>query len=135
MPERAIGWKCIETKVVKPQIFIVMSESKLNDELRYLLLKELDNNPNLSQRELAGIVGISLGKTNYCLKALVDVGLVKVVNFAKSKSKFNYAYVLTPKGISEKTAVTLRFLKAKQKQYEALEKEISDLRREAANNN
>ena len=112
-----------------------MPDSKLSDELHYLLLRELDNNPNLSQRELASIVGLSLGKTNYCLKALIDVGQVKVDNFAKSKSKLNYAYVLTPKGLREKAAVTLRFLKEKQKQYEALEKEISDLRREAAKNN
>ena len=106
----------------------------MDDEIRYRLLKHIEENPEQSQRKLAKAMGISLGKTNFCIKALVDVGLVKVVNFAKSKNKLNYAYVLTPKGLSEKAAVTVRFLKAKQTQYEVLEKEICNLKREAARN-
>lgn len=103
----------------------------LPDELRYQILKELESNPSVSQRELARLVGISLGKTNYCLKALVGAGWVKAGNFAKSENKMNYAYVLTPKGISEKAAVTIRFLKKKQAQYEQLEQEIVELKIEA----
>lgn len=108
-----------------------MSESALPDELRYRLLKELEANPEVSQRQLAEVVGISLGKTNYCLKALVEAGLVKVGNFAKSESKLSYAYLLTPKGIKEKAAVTVRFLKKKQAQYQQLEHEIASLKKEA----
>lgn len=104
----------------------------LPDELRYQILKELESNPSVSQRELARLVGISLGKTNYCLKALVGAGWVKAGNFAKSENKINYAYVLTPKGLSEKAAVTVRFLKKKQAQYEQLEQEIVELKIEAS---
>lgn len=108
-----------------------MVGSKLmDDEIRYRLLKHIEENPEQSQRELAKAMGISLGKTNFCIKALVDVGFIKVVNFAKSSNKLKYAYVLTPQGLSEKAAVTVRFLKAKQRQYEQLEKEIADLKQE-----
>lgn len=107
-----------------------MTESALSDELRYTLLKELEMNPNLTQRELAKTVGISLGKANYCLKALVGAGWVKAGNFAKSDNKAGYAYFLTPKGFSEKAEVTLRFLANKQLQYEALEREITELKKE-----
>lgn len=106
----------------------------MDDEIRYRLLRHIEQNPEQSQRELAKAMGISLGKTNFCVKALVDVGMVKVVNFAKSKSKLNYAYVLTPMGLAEKAAVTIRFLKTKQKQYEELEKEINDLIKETSRN-
>ncbi len=104
----------------------------LSDDLRYQLLKELDANPEISQRALAKSVGISLGKTNYCLKAIIEAGWVKTGNFVRSEKKLNYAYVLTPKGLKEKTAVTVRFLKHKQEQYELLEKEIRDLKKEAS---
>lgn len=108
-----------------------MPESSISDELRYQLFKELQANPEISQRELAQQVGVSLGKTNYCLKALIEAGWVKVGNFARSSNKLNYAYLLTPKGVSEKAAVTVRFLKKKQIQYEQLEKEIALLKKEA----
>jgi len=111
-----------------------MTDSVLPDDLRYQFLKELASNPDISQRELAKIVGISLGKTNYCLRALTEAGWIKVGNFARSDNKMNYAYVLTPKGLSEKAAVTVRFLKKKQAQYELLEQEISDLQKEASEN-
>lgn len=103
----------------------------LHDDLRYQLLKALENDPTLSQRQLAEKMGLSLGKTNYCLKALIEAGLVKVGNFAKSNTKINYAYFLTPNGIKEKAAVTRRFLKNKQLQYEQLEQEIAELKKEA----
>jgi len=107
-----------------------MSSPQVPDELRYLLLKAITQNPEISQRELAHLVGVSLGKTNYCLKALVEAGLVKVGNFARSNRKLNYAYMLTPKGVAEKTAVTVRFLKKKQIQYVQLRREIETLKGE-----
>lgn len=106
-------------------------DKRLSDELRYQILKELKSNPSISQRELAGLVGISLGKANYCLKALIGSGWVKVGNFVRSNNKLKYAYLLTPQGLAEKAAVTVRFLNLKQEQYEQLEKEINSLKKEA----
>lgn len=104
----------------------------LTEENRYQLLKLLEQNPSLNQRELAKAMGLSLGKTNYCLNALIEKGLVKAANFKRSKTKLNYAYFLTPKGLDEKARVTLQFLKRKQQEYEALVKELEELQREAA---
>jgi len=104
----------------------------LSDENRYKLLKILETNPDVNQRELAKTLGISLGKTNYCLKALIEKGLIKMDNFRRSKNKGNYAYFLTPKGIEEKAKVTIQFLDRKQKEYERLAQEIEQLRAEAA---
>lgn len=106
--------------------------SILTDEIHYQLLKMLKQNPNLTQRELASELGISLGKTNYCLKAMIERGWVKVDNFRRNKSKMNYAYLLTPKGLEEKARVTLRFLKRKQEEHDALIRELEELRKEAA---
>jgi len=108
-----------------------MTEKILSDELRYQLLKQLELNPEISQRELSRVVGISLGKTNYCLRALIEAGWVKVGNFATSEHQLNYVYLLTPKGLSEKADVTVRFLQRKQLQYERLELEIAMLKTEA----
>ncbi len=107
-----------------------MNSMDLKDELRYKLLKALEDNPSLSQRELASLMGVSLGKTNYCVKALMDAGFIKMSNFAKSTNKTRYAYCLTPKGIKEKADVTLRFLNAKEKQYELIQAEITRLKNE-----
>jgi EPS-associated MarR family transcriptional regulator len=104
----------------------------LTDEDRYMLLRRLAANPRISQRELARELGISLGKTNYCLTALIAKGLLKVQNFKNSKNKRAYAYLLTPGGIQEKARVTLSFLDRKTAEYEALQHEIDVLRREAA---
>lgn len=103
----------------------------LNDEYRYRILKLLAADPHASQRRIADELGISLGRANYCLKALVDKGLVKVNNFRNSANKRAYIYLLTPNGIEEKTKVTLRFLKMKLDEYENLEREVAQLRREA----
>lgn len=108
-----------------------MQNTVIDNETHYWLLKKIEANPKISQRELAKELGISLGKVNYCLKALVNVGLVKVGNFVRSNNKSGYAYSLTPAGVKEKTAVTLRFLKYKQKQYEQLRLEIEKLKKEA----
>ncbi|MGS2716936.1 MarR family EPS-associated transcriptional regulator [Eionea flava] len=96
----------------------------LTDEYRYKLLSKINDNPHLSQRELASELGISLGKVNFCLKALVEVGLVKVDNFRNSKNKSGYLYLLTPKGIEQKSSVTKRFLQEKIKEHDTLMKEI-----------
>ena len=104
----------------------------LSDEIRYQLLKQLENNPQLTQRELAESMGISLGKLNYCLKALIDKGLVKAANFKRNQNKLGYAYLLTPQGIEEKARVTLSFLKCKQQEYDDLVEDLARLREEAA---
>ncbi len=87
----------------------------------------MHENPELSQRELGERVGISLGAVNYCLKALMDRGLVKAQNFKRSPNKMGYAYFLTPAGMAEKSLLTARFLKRKMAEYEVLKKEIGDL--------
>ena len=99
----------------------------LTDEYRYKILKLVEAKPEISQRELARELGISLGKANFCLKALMEVGLLKATNFRNSKNKLAYMYLLTPNGIEEKTRVTLRFLKNKMDEYAALELEIKIL--------
>lgn len=103
----------------------------LNEEVRYRLLKLLEPNPHLSQRDVAKELGISLGKVNYCLRALVDKGWIKATNFKNSRNKTAYMYLLTPRGFDEKTRVTARFLQRKVREYEALRTEIEQLRSEA----
>jgi EPS-associated MarR family transcriptional regulator len=102
----------------------------LNLETRFRLLKALESNPEISQRALAEELGISLGKTNYCLRALIDKGLVKAGNFSRSAHKHRYLYQLTPAGIAEKARITGRFLKRKIAEHEALTREIEALRQE-----
>lgn len=106
----------------------------LTDEYRYKILKLVESNPSISQRELAQQLGISLGKTNFCLKALIDVGLLKATNFRNNKNKLAYMYLLTPRGIEEKASITIRFLKYKIQEYETLQSEIEELRRDAKSN-
>ena len=90
----------------------------------------LQDNPDMTQREIAEKLGISTSGLNYCLKALIDKGLVKVHNFSQSKNKFGYIYVLTPLGIAEKTLLMSRFLRRKMLEYEALKVEIEHLKTE-----
>ena len=101
--------------------------SVLNDEIHYRLLKLLAERPDATQRQLAGVLGISLGKTNYCMKALLEKGWVKVKNFKNSKNKLAYHYLLTPSGIEAKARITACFLKRKRAEYEALKVEIEEL--------
>lgn len=84
----------------------------------------------MSQRDLAVAMGVSLGKTNYCIKALLDKGLIKMQNFRNSQNKLAYAYLLTPAGVEEKASITVRFLKYKVQEYERLRAEIVELQRE-----
>ena len=88
------------------------------------VLRKIQKKPESSQRELAEELGFSLGKLNYCLKALKSKGLIKIDNFKKNPNKINYIYVLTPKGITEKTNLTINFMQRKMKEYEELKKEI-----------
>jgi len=103
----------------------------LTDEYRYRILKILENNPDASQRVIARELGVSLGRVNFCLKALVEKGLVKVNNFKNSASRRAYLYYLTPKGFDEKARVTVRFLKSKLTEHEAIKAQIEELRRDA----
>jgi EPS-associated MarR family transcriptional regulator len=102
--------------------------NSIPDEIRYKLLSLIQENPHYSQRELAEKVGVSVGKVNYCIKALVDVGYVKLNNFKSAEKKSGYMYFLTPKGMKEKLSVTLRFLEFKQQQYDEIKKEINILK-------
>jgi len=104
--------------------------SVLSDENRYQLLKLLEENPEMSQRQIADALGVSLGKVNFCLRALIEIGSVKVANFSRSPNKKAYVYLLTPKGIEEKAKVTLRFLAKKLNEYEELKREINELKNE-----
>ena len=97
-----------------------------NIEDHFEVLRKIQNRPNSTQRELAEELGFSLGKLNYCLKALNKKGLVKIENFAKNPNKLNYIYVLTPKGITEKTKLTINFMKRKMKEYDELKKELEE---------
>ena len=101
----------------------------LTDEIRLRILRELENDPGLSQRDLAKALGVSLGRTNYCLRALVEKGLVKVENFRKSGNKLAYAYQLTPRGISDKARITRKYLRIKMREHKALQSEIEELER------
>lgn len=102
----------------------------LNDEYRYKILKILEANPEISQRQLARELGVSLGRVNFCLNALIKVGLLKASNFRNSHNKLAYMYLLTPKGIEEKSNITVAFLKIKMQEHEALESQINRLRQE-----
>ena len=100
------------------------------EELKLRVMRVIEENPTATQREIAQEINVSLGGVNYCLKALVDRGLVKLNNFAKSERKMGYAYILTPEGVSEKTKITVRFLKRKMAEYELLHQEIELLKSE-----
>ena len=101
-----------------------------NQELEYRALKILEQQPDLTQRQLAEALGVSLGKTHYLVKSLIDVGWVKLDNFQRSDNKWGYAYLLTPKGIVEKAAITARFLVRKKQEFNNLQLEIQQLQEE-----
>ena len=97
-----------------------------DDKDHFDLLRKIKNRPNTSQREMAKDLGFSLGKLNYCIKALQKKGLIKINNFKKNPKKVNYIYVLTPKGISEKAKLTINFMKRTMKQYDELKRELEE---------
>jgi EPS-associated MarR family transcriptional regulator len=103
----------------------------LDETTHYGLLKTLEENPGISQRDLAKRLGVSLGKVNFCLNALVEKGSIKINNFRNSDNKLAYAYLLTPQGIESRAKMTVAFLKYKTQEYERLRVEIEELQREA----
>ena len=104
-----------------------MNQERQATEAYYRVLKALEANPNLSQRQLATELGISVGKANYCIKALINAGWVKARNFQNSNNKLAYAYVLTPRGIRRKAKLTMQFLEQRRREFEALRHEIAAL--------
>ena len=112
------------------QFLNVISVQNLNtmsdNQDQFNVLRKIRSKPNSSQRELASELGFSLGKLNYCIKALKDKGLIKISNFKKNPNKLGYVYILTPKGITEKTSLTLNFMKRKMREYDELKSEIEE---------
>ena len=102
-------------------------QEQIQEDTYFRVMRILQENPDLTQRELAEKLGVSVGGLNYCLKALMDRGWVKMQNFQNSKNKFKYVYLLTPQGIAEKVALTSRFLERKMQEYESLKAEIESL--------
>ena len=97
---------------------------KIHPDIHFRLLNALEENPYMTQRDLAKKLGVSLGGVNYCLKALIEIGHIKMNNFEKNPNKLNYLYLLTPSGIKENTILTKDFLKRKMDEYQNLKKEI-----------
>jgi EPS-associated MarR family transcriptional regulator len=107
----------------------------ISEDTRFRVLRLIEENPDASQREIASALGLSLGGVNYCLKALIRRGLLKIENFRKSGNKIGYLYLLTPEGIAEKAYLTEVFLRRKMAEYEALRKEIEAVRASIENAN
>ena len=103
---------------------------KLN---QFQILKSLEQDSYFTQRQLSNNLGVSLGKVNYCIKSLIEKGFIKVNNFRNNKNKIQYSYLLTPKGIEEKTKLTLDFIRIKTQEYDTLKQEIESLKQEAKN--
>lgn len=120
MPSLDGGLSCMQKKI------------NTDEDTHLKLMRLLEQHPNITQRELAEHLGVSLGKTNYCIKALLDKGWLKIQNFQDSKRKLAYAYLLTPQGMVEKSAITVRFLQHKMDEYERLRLEIESLRLEVS---
>jgi MarR family transcriptional regulator, temperature-dependent positive regulator of motility len=112
------------------RITLPPSRSDLREDVRFRMMRLLEDKPDMSQRELSDALGVSLGATHYCLNALAKAGLVKIRNFANSGYKGRYAYFLTPAGVAEKTTLTQRFLRRKWQEYAALREEIEALEKE-----
>lgn len=111
-----------------------VKKTQTQEDYYFRVLRALNENPDLTQRELAQKLGVSVGSLNYCLKALIKKGWVKMQNFSQSKNKFGYVYILTPGGMAEKAALTGNFLKRKLVEYEALKAEIEYLHTEHQSN-
>jgi EPS-associated MarR family transcriptional regulator len=119
---------------ILPSEFLAVGGTVLSDEVRYNLLRLLEANPAMSQRDVARQLGMSLGKVNFCVQALVEKGILKATNFKNSKHKAAYMYLLTPRGIEEKAQVTARFLQKKIQEYEELRADIARIREEVSRN-
>ncbi len=106
---------------------MISRKQAFKEDTHFWVMRSLAENPHLNQRALAKALGISLGSVNYCLQALIEKGLLKVNNFTTNPNKLNYTYLLTPKGLTEKASLTVRFLKRKQEEYAMLQQEIEAL--------
>jgi EPS-associated MarR family transcriptional regulator len=106
--------------------------AELQEALQYEVLRRMEAKPDVSQRDLASQLGISVGSINFCVRALIDKGFVKMHNFSQSQHKLGYIYLLTPAGIAQKSRLTAAFLKRKQADYEALQREIEELKKEVS---
>ena len=106
------------------------NNTNMDQEIHLKVLRQLEENPDITQRQLAEQLGVSLGKANYCLKALIDRGFIKARNFKNSDNKRAYLYVLTPRGIEEKSRISVSFLRRKMEEFEALRSEIEELQAE-----
>ena len=105
-------------------IYVQYMNKKRDNQDYFDVMRKIQKQPKTSQRDLAQQLGFSLGKLNYCIKALQQKGLIKIKNFEKNPNKLNYIYVLTPRGIAEKTKLTINFMKRKMKEYEELKEEL-----------
>jgi EPS-associated MarR family transcriptional regulator len=110
--------------------FMTSRQANQQEDTYFRVLRILQDTPDISQRELAEKLGVSVSGLNYCLKALIDKGWVKIQNFSKNNNKFGYSYLLTPTGIAEKASLTSRFLRRKMQEYEALKQEIKHIKKE-----
>jgi EPS-associated MarR family transcriptional regulator len=108
-------------------------EAPVKDERNLMAMRLLEANPKMTQRELAEALGVSLGAANYCLKALVEKGWIKLENFQKNPNKLGYLYLMTPKGVTAKARLTSQFLQSKLAEYERLKKQIASLTDEVKN--
>ena len=129
-----IPFKYHSTKTLST-VFIVIRATKnrsekMSEDFQYNVIKLIEQDPEISQRELSRELGVSLGKVNYCLHALIDKGWIKAKNFKNSSNKLAYRYLLTPKGVQQKTVVAANFLKRKLAEYEQLQLEIESLRQD-----
>jgi EPS-associated MarR family transcriptional regulator len=106
-------------------------QAKKQEDTHFRIMRILQENPDLTQRELAGKLGMSVGGLNYCINALIDKGFVKMQNFSKSKNKFKYVYLLTPRGVLEKITLTNKFLEQKRVEFEAIRAEVESLKSDA----
>jgi EPS-associated MarR family transcriptional regulator len=124
--------KHIQTNTAQTKLlnFMTSRQAKLQEDTCFRMMRILQENPDLTQRELAKELGVSVGGLNYCLKALIEKGLVKMTNFTNSKNKFGYVYLLTPTGMAEKAKIAHRFLKRKMNEHKALKGEIEALKSE-----
>ena len=126
-PKLAIATSVVIASAATQSPQMTSRRSQLQEDTYFRVLRMLQDNPDMTQREIAEKLGISTSGLNYCLKALIDKGWVKVQSFTQSKNKFGYIYVLTPQGIAEKTLLAGRFLKRKMTEYEELQTEIEAL--------
>jgi EPS-associated MarR family transcriptional regulator len=109
-------------------IILTKTPKSIDPDIHFSILRLIDDEPQITQRELSKRLGISLGGVNYCLKALIGIGHIKAENFSKNPNKLVYLYLLTPRGVAEKAKLTTGFLKRKMEEYQAIKKEIKELR-------